>query len=198
LPTALTASKRRRAAATNQTKRRKNPSAASAIKGRLHETAVHFGGVGLAPSRPDGGRGPFVGPVWVFLGSPPIGSETKVFRYWIPLDFLGFSRSNLDLSKGYARFSRDDFSSRFCRRKTAVETAAPRCGMRKGWIVHEPSLTWFLIFCKELPSFLRTAAIQKQIPPWRVALGSIERQDSVPDLAAGGYIHSPTFAACST
>jgi hypothetical protein len=32
----------------------------------------------------------------------------------------------------------------------------------------------------------------------RVALGSIERQDSVPDLAAGGYIHSPTFAACST
>jgi hypothetical protein len=31
--------------------------------------------------------------------------------YWISLDFLGFSRPNLDLSMGYTRFSAEGF---FC------------------------------------------------------------------------------------
>jgi hypothetical protein len=54
---------------------------------------------------------------------------------------------------GYTRFSGEDFFSRSCRRETAAETAAPRFGMRKERIVHGPSLAWFLLFRKKLPSF---------------------------------------------
>jgi hypothetical protein len=42
-----------------------------------------------------------------------LAAKTPVDRYLISLDFLGFSRQNLDLSMGYARFSRKEFSSHF-------------------------------------------------------------------------------------
>jgi hypothetical protein len=34
------------------------------------------------------------------LGLWPFGRENPVFRYWISLDFLGFSRPNRDFSMG--------------------------------------------------------------------------------------------------
>jgi hypothetical protein len=100
---------------------------------------------------PNGGATPFVNPVWVFLKRRLFAAKTLDFGGWICLDFLGFSRQDLDLSMGYTRFPADNFSSRFWRRETAVETAAPRFGMRKGRIVHGASLLQFLIFCKRLP-----------------------------------------------
>jgi hypothetical protein len=78
-------------------------------------------------------------------------AKTRDFGGLISLDFLGFSRLNRDFSMGYADKSEKVFSSRFCRRERAVETASPRFGMAKGRIVHGASLTLFLIFCKILP-----------------------------------------------
>jgi hypothetical protein len=66
------------------------------------------------------------------------------------LDFLGFSRPDLDLSIGYAEKPEKNFSSRFCRRERSVETAAHDLGMAKGRIAHGASLTKILIFCKRL------------------------------------------------
>jgi hypothetical protein len=48
-----------------------------------------------------------------FLGAGPFGAESPISGYWIPLDFLGFSRPNRDFSMGYAGFSLNDFSSPF-------------------------------------------------------------------------------------
>jgi hypothetical protein len=99
-----------------------------------------------------------------FLETSRFRRETQAFGGWFSLDFLGFSRSNLDLSMGYTKFSTENFCSRFCGRETTVETAGPRFGMRKGRVVHGASLLEFLIFCKQLPPelFLRAASSQKQ------------------------------------
>jgi hypothetical protein len=47
------------------------------------------------------------------LGPWPFGCENPILRYWISLDFLGFSRSNRDLSMGYTDLSGRNFFSRF-------------------------------------------------------------------------------------
>ncbi len=41
-------------------------------------------------------------PIWVFLAPTDCTTKTNENRYWISLDFLGFSRPNRDLSMGYA------------------------------------------------------------------------------------------------
>jgi hypothetical protein len=46
-----------------------------------------------------------VAPDLGFLGSSRFAAKTPDFGGWILLDFLGFSRENLDLSIGYADFS---------------------------------------------------------------------------------------------
>ncbi|HEY6518817.1 MAG TPA: hypothetical protein VIZ19_05545, partial [Roseiarcus sp.] len=52
--------------------------------------------------------------VWVFLGSGCFAAKTADYEGWISLDFLGFSRPNLDLSMGYAEKTAESFSWRFC------------------------------------------------------------------------------------
>jgi hypothetical protein len=47
------------------------------------------------------------------LDDRQILAETQAYDRWISLDFLGFSRPNLDLSMGYGGFSLEVFSSRF-------------------------------------------------------------------------------------
>jgi hypothetical protein len=69
--------------------------------------------------------------IWVFLARRRFAAKTPDFEGWISLDFLGFSRANRDFSIGYADKSEKNFSSRFCRRERAVETASPRFGMAK-------------------------------------------------------------------
>jgi hypothetical protein len=44
-----------------------------------------------------------------FLGPRRLATKTKIYRYWIPLDFLGFSRPKHDLSMGYAGFNGGNF-----------------------------------------------------------------------------------------
>jgi hypothetical protein len=51
-----------------------------------------------------------------FLGVGCFAAKIPVFAYWIPLDFLGFSRQNLDFSMGYAGFSRKKFFTALPRR----------------------------------------------------------------------------------
>jgi hypothetical protein len=48
--------------------------------------------------------------IWVFLALGWFAAEAAFDSYWILLDFLGFSRPNLDLSMGYTGFSLDEFS----------------------------------------------------------------------------------------
>jgi hypothetical protein len=44
-------------------------------------------------------------PVWVFLVGRRFVTKTPGYEGWISLDLLGFSRPNLDFSKGYEEFS---------------------------------------------------------------------------------------------
>jgi hypothetical protein len=51
-----------------------------------------------------------VDPIWVFSARGLFVTKTPVRRYWIRLDFLGFSRPNLDLSMSYTGFSLAEIS----------------------------------------------------------------------------------------
>jgi hypothetical protein len=53
-------------------------------------------------------------------------AKTPVYEGWISLDFLGFSRPNLDLSIGYVDFSRKKISRALFRRRNAGKGA---CGL---------------------------------------------------------------------
>jgi hypothetical protein len=64
-----------------------------------------FGSVSTAGPRSPPGRS-----VWVFLNRGRFAAKTPADDYWILLDFLGFSRPNLDLSMGYSGFSTILFS----------------------------------------------------------------------------------------
>jgi hypothetical protein len=65
---------------------------------------------------------------------------------WIILDFLGFSRPNLDFSMGYTDSSEELFSSRsfpslrIAERKLVVEA------VRKRWVAHQTSSSEIPIF----------------------------------------------------
>jgi hypothetical protein len=48
---------------------------------------------------------------WVFLAPGRFGAKTPIYRYWILLDFLGFSRPNRGFSMGYTAQSEQSFFS---------------------------------------------------------------------------------------
>jgi hypothetical protein len=50
------------------------------------------------------------GPVWIFLARRRFAAKTPARDDWIGLDFLGFSRQNLDISMGYAESCGKKFS----------------------------------------------------------------------------------------
>jgi hypothetical protein len=99
-----------------------------------------------------------------FLGSSLIRCEDPDYGGWISLDFLGFSRQNLDLSMGYPTESEERFFSRFCRRARTVGTVAHEFSLCKGMIVHGASLSQFLIFCNKLQSKPPLAASTQKQP----------------------------------
>jgi hypothetical protein len=88
-----------------------------------------------------------------FLAFSRFAAKALCRTYWILLDFLGFSRPNLDFSMGYKGFSAYDFSMAF--EAPGGESKALACG--GGRIVHEATLIQFLIFCKILPESLSSA-----------------------------------------
>jgi hypothetical protein len=100
-----------------------------------------------------------------FLAFSRFAAKALCRTYWILLDFLGFSRPNLDFSMGYKGFSAYDFSMAF--EAPGGESKALACG--GGRIVHEATLIQFLIFCKILPESLSSgrspsaASIQKPL-----------------------------------
>src|SRR3984957_146613 len=91
-----------------------------------------------------------VDPFWVFLAPSHFAAKTPADECWIVLDFLGFSRPNLDFSMGYEDFSGKNFSLSL---SAGGDAGTGTCGLslRKGRIVHGASLIHFLIFCKRLP-----------------------------------------------
>jgi tRNA-dihydrouridine synthase A len=126
------------------------------------------------PSRPRTG----VHPVDLgFLGPWPFRCESPAWRYWILLDFLGFSRSNLDFSMGYAAFSGNNSFSRFT--VGSVGLAAVVAALRKGRIVHEASLIWFLFFCKQLRRRTTSFAIDSNCDAGRLARPLQSKSDSL-------------------
>jgi hypothetical protein len=73
------------------------------------------------------------------------------------LDFLGFSRVNLDFSMGYAEQIAKDFSLRFFPGASSAGKGFCRREEPERKIVHGASLALFLIFCKILPALLALA-----------------------------------------
>jgi hypothetical protein len=53
-------------------------------------------------------------PIWVCLGGRYFAAKTFILRYWISLDFFGFSRPNRELSTGYTEFPLEKFSRALC------------------------------------------------------------------------------------
>ena len=89
--------------------RARAPGRAQAHRGRLHGT--------VRPSdRSLVGSGPRLvqSALWVFLDRRGFCAKYPDFRGWICLDFLGFSRPNLDLSWVMACKASSVFSRRFC------------------------------------------------------------------------------------
>jgi hypothetical protein len=78
----------------------------------------------------------------VFLGSGPFRYKDPDYAGWIVLDFLGFSRPNLDLSMGYKGFSAENFSTRFLQLLDAPDGAPAVLGLwaqEHCWDKHSPT-----------------------------------------------------------
>ena len=84
--------------------------------------------------------------VWVFLAAGHFAAKTPADACWIVLDFLGFSRPNLEFSMGYEAFSGKSFSLSLSAGAERRGTGACGLSLRKGRIVHGASLIYFLIF----------------------------------------------------
>jgi hypothetical protein len=81
-----------------------------------------------------------------FLGRWPFRRESPSQERWIFLDFLGFSRSNLDLSMGYAGFSSEEISRTLLPADRAgTADAAVEVIWIRG-IIHDANLAQFLFF----------------------------------------------------
>jgi len=71
--------------------------------------------------------------IWVFLGCGCFVLKTPSQGGWKSLDFLGFSRPNLDLSMGYERFSRIIFRRAFSRTSRSPRRAPVVVDWQKRW-----------------------------------------------------------------
>jgi hypothetical protein len=61
-----------------------------------------------------------------FLGSGQNAAENPIYRYWILLDFFGFSRLNQDFSMGYTAKSKKEIFSPFLSVRRALGREAGR------------------------------------------------------------------------
>jgi hypothetical protein len=86
------------------------------------------------------------------LGSSRLPTKTKIYRYWISLDFLVLNETYQWVMRGKPS---KDFSPPVF--KAPMGTFGP--GMRTGEFVHRASLTGIQIFCNNLSSrqFIRIA-----------------------------------------
>jgi hypothetical protein len=78
-----------------------------------------------------------------FLGRRPFRRKNVDYAGWICLDFLGFSRPNLDLSMGYTGKTAEIFSLGFLPSVSRAAGCARGFNMGKCWITHEASLPHF-------------------------------------------------------
>ena len=125
-----------------------DPRAASGQR-RMTRRWPWAGADGPAASRQRSGRS--IGSIWIFLAralslrKPPL---TRVGFPWISLDSL----SELRLIRGLRGKICGQFFLALSSDGKAAGTAAYGRGLRKGAIIHEPSLTRFLLFCNRLSS----------------------------------------------
>ena len=85
-----------------------------------------------------------------FLGASPFRGEFPHSEGWLPLDFLGFSRQNRDLSISYGHKAANVFLHALSHDTRGAGSGANGLG---GWvsrIVHRASLILFLVFCNNL------------------------------------------------
>jgi hypothetical protein len=103
------------------------------------------------------------GSIWIFLAPPSLAAKAWRRDYWILLDFLGFSRKNLDLSMGYRDFAAKDFSYPFFPDVSAT-TGTCSLRMQKHTTPHAHNLVQILTFCNLLSRFaLPTLSIRSQV-----------------------------------
>jgi hypothetical protein len=113
-----------------------------------------------------------------FLGASPFRRENPAYEGWISLDFLGFSRQNLDLSMGCAGFSAKVFSWALSWREKPEREPAVEA-MRKGGTVHGTSLLQFLIVSNQLSS------VPAPAPPVSACSSLLCKEELLSDVAAG-------------
>jgi hypothetical protein len=66
--------------------------------------------------------------IWIFLALAGLAAKTLIYGYWISLDFLGFSRPNRELSKGYTEKPSKNFSAAPVPRRGQGQPTAEQCG----------------------------------------------------------------------
>jgi hypothetical protein len=69
--------------------------------------------------------------IWIFLASGRFGVKILIYGYWIFLDFLGFSRPNLDLSMGYTQTIVKVLSGRFLLWRSTGQDGSTRLRLRE-------------------------------------------------------------------
>jgi hypothetical protein len=120
----------------------------------------------------DGGRDAVRRPGLGFLGTSRFAVKTLGFGGCKSLDFLGFSRPNLDLSMGYTSFSAEDFSTALLSSRKRPGNGNPTIGHAEGTDFSQSKLSSISDFLQEIAvgaTSLRTASIQKQIAPGPIA-----------------------------
>ena len=100
----------------------------------------------------DGGRGAVRRPGLGFLGTCRFAAKTLGFGGCKSLDFLGFSRPNLDLSMGYGRFSVDDFSTALLSSRKRRGNGDPTIGHAEGtdFLLHGIKLNLISDFLQDI------------------------------------------------
>jgi hypothetical protein len=98
-----------------------------------------------------------------FLGAWLFRREIPDRDYWTSLDFPWILSSESSLFKELCGQKRRNFFLALFRGLSHAGTAPTALGMRKRRIAHRASLSWFLLFCKELsPGPLPSAASTKK------------------------------------
>jgi hypothetical protein len=127
---------------------------------------------------------------WVLLDPGVFPAKIPVYGYWILLDFLGFSRPNLDLSKGYAAKTSKDFFTSFL---PVTRGAAPEPAVefvRKRRTAHRASIARFLILINLFRPRNTFSIACSPLASQRGLRGSFRPEDAIITEFEGGFLRN--------
>jgi hypothetical protein len=88
--------------------------------------------------------------IWIVLAGRRFAAKSPGYGGWISLDFLGFSRADLDLSMGYTAQTRKSSLGALSPGIRRAGMGPGGLGLKMSGIAHMERLPLFLILCNDL------------------------------------------------